>query len=90
MTGATLTGNGLAALMQIEAIAGDLKLATGYCGKLFADHGIKAKEVVLKQKHVKLFRKLLPPAKVTRFFQLENKLDAVVNFELAQTVPLTH
>lgn len=33
VTGATLTGNGLAALLQIEAIAGDLKLATGYCGK---------------------------------------------------------
>jgi TldD protein len=33
VTGATLTGNGLAALWQIEAIAGDLKLATGYCGK---------------------------------------------------------
>lgn len=33
VTGATLTGNGLAVLWQIEAIAGDLKLATGYCGK---------------------------------------------------------
>ena len=33
VTGATLTGNGLAVLQQIEAIAGDLKLATGYCGK---------------------------------------------------------
>ncbi len=33
VTGATLTGNGLAALWQVEAIAGDLKLATGYCGK---------------------------------------------------------
>ncbi|MGK2878051.1 MAG: TldD/PmbA family protein [Solirubrobacterales bacterium] len=33
VTGATLTGNGLAVLRQIEAIAGDLKLATGYCGK---------------------------------------------------------
>ncbi|MGH2906075.1 MAG: TldD/PmbA family protein [Solirubrobacterales bacterium] len=33
VTGATLTGNGIAALQQIEAIAGDLKLATGYCGK---------------------------------------------------------
>lgn len=33
VTGATLTGNGLAALWQIEAIADDLKLATGYCGK---------------------------------------------------------
>lgn len=51
---------------------------------------IKAKEVAVRQKHVKAFRKLLPASKVTRFFQLENKLDAVVNFELAQTVPLTH
>ena len=50
---------------------------------------IKAKEASLKKKHVKAFRKLLPPAKVTRFFQLENKLDAVVNFELAQAIPLT-
>jgi TldD protein len=33
VTGATLTGNGLAILHQIEGIAGDLKLATGYCGK---------------------------------------------------------
>ncbi|MFY9489202.1 MAG: TldD/PmbA family protein [Solirubrobacterales bacterium] len=33
VTGATLTGNGLAVLTQVEAIAGDLKLATGYCGK---------------------------------------------------------
>lgn len=33
VTGATLTGNGLAVLWQLEAIAGDLALATGYCGK---------------------------------------------------------
>jgi TldD protein len=33
VTGATVTGNGLAALWQIEGVAGDLKLATGYCGK---------------------------------------------------------
>jgi hypothetical protein len=51
---------------------------------------IRAKEVGVRQKHVKAFRKLLPPAKVARFFQLENKLDAVVNYELAQAIPLTH
>jgi len=49
---------------------------------------IKAKEVSVRQKHVKVFRKLLPPTKVARFFQLENKLDSVVNFELAAAVPL--
>ena len=50
---------------------------------------IKAKEVSVKKKHVAVFRKLLPAPKVTRFFQLEHKLDAVVNFELAATIPLT-
>lgn len=33
VTGATLTGNGLTVLTTIEGIAGDLKIATGYCGK---------------------------------------------------------
>jgi polyhydroxyalkanoate synthesis regulator phasin len=49
---------------------------------------IQAKQVAVRQKHVKAFRKVLPPAKVARFFQLENKLDAVVNYELAQAIPL--
>ena len=31
--GATLVGNGLEALRQIDGIAGDLEIATGYCGK---------------------------------------------------------
>jgi TldD protein len=31
--GATLIGNGLEALGAVEAIAGDLEIATGYCGK---------------------------------------------------------
>jgi TldD protein len=31
--GATLVGNGLEALGAIDGIAGDLKIATGYCGK---------------------------------------------------------
>jgi hypothetical protein len=50
---------------------------------------IRAKDVSVKQKYVRVFRKLLPAPKVTRFFQLENKLDAVVNFDLARTIPLT-
>lgn len=33
VTGATLTGNGIAVLSAIEGIARDLKIATGYCGK---------------------------------------------------------
>ncbi|HEX6850801.1 MAG TPA: hypothetical protein VF139_05280 [Candidatus Polarisedimenticolaceae bacterium] len=49
---------------------------------------LKGDEVSLKKKYVGVFRKLLPAPKVTRFFQLENKLDAVIQYELAATVPL--
>jgi hypothetical protein len=49
---------------------------------------IKADELSVKKKYVPVFRKLLPAPKVTRFFQLENKLDAVVNYDLARTIPL--
>jgi TldD protein len=31
--GATLTGNGLEALLAIDGVAADLRIATGYCGK---------------------------------------------------------
>jgi hypothetical protein len=73
-----------------EFVSADAKLDDEQANRLLDEYmDIKAKEVSSRQKHVRAFRKLLPPAKVTRFFQLENKLDAVVNFELAQTIPLT-
>ena len=33
MRGATLVGNGIEALGAVDGVAGDLLLATGYCGK---------------------------------------------------------
>jgi hypothetical protein len=47
----------------------------------------KAKNNV-KDKYVSRFKKILPPRKVMRFFQADNKLDAVVNAQLASIVPL--
>jgi hypothetical protein len=73
-----------------EFVASDATLTDEQANRMLDELlDIKAKEVAVRQKHVKAFRKLLPPAKVTRFFQLENKLDAAVNFELAQAIPLT-
>jgi hypothetical protein len=37
---------------------------------------------------VSRFEKILPARKVMRFFQADNKLDAVINAQLAQIVPL--
>ena len=42
----------------------------------------------VKEKHAKKFKKVIPEAKVARFYQLENKLDAIINFALAMQIPL--
>ena len=42
----------------------------------------------VKKKYVARFKKILPSRKVMRFFQVDNKLDAVVNSQLASIVPL--
>lgn len=42
----------------------------------------------LQKKYVERFNKVLPARKVARYFQLENKMDAVINFDLAGAVPL--
>ena len=47
----------------------------------------KAKTGV-KSKYVSRFEKILPARKVMRFFQADNKLDAMLNAQLAQIVPL--
>lgn len=47
----------------------------------------KAKTGV-KSKYVSRFQKILPARKVMRFFQADNKLDAVLNAQLASIVPL--
>lgn len=42
----------------------------------------------LTKKYIKKFRSILPEIKVTRYFQLEHKLDAVVDYQLAGRIPL--
>ncbi|MEE8055511.1 MAG: hypothetical protein V3T38_05620 [Gammaproteobacteria bacterium] len=42
----------------------------------------------LKKKFAPKFEEILPSKKVVRFFQIDNKLDAMINFELARVIPL--
>ena len=44
--------------------------------------------LITKQSFVKKFKQVLPSRKVARFFQIENKLEAITNFELAGQIPL--
>lgn len=41
-----------------------------------------------KAKYLPRFEKVLPARKVMRFFQVDNKLDAIINAELASEIPL--
>lgn len=49
---------------------------------------IRQAELEVTRKYLKRFQKILPANKVARFFQLENKLDSVIDFELASEIPL--
>ena len=49
---------------------------------------IKGEELKLQKDYIKKFRKILPEKKVAQFFQLEGKLDASLNYDLAGQVPL--
>lgn len=76
------------------------KLITAYAANIDAMNDTKAEaffneqlaidrdRLALKEKYVPRVRKVLPAAKAARFFQIENKLDAVVNVSLASEIPL--
>ncbi len=49
---------------------------------------IQEAELKLKKKYVAEFQKVIPPKKVVRFFQIDNKMDAMVNYNLAGSIPL--
>lgn len=42
----------------------------------------------VREKYRKRFAKVLPVIKVARFYQVENKLDAVYDFQLASQIPM--
>jgi hypothetical protein len=48
----------------------------------------EAERAKIKRGYVDRFAKILPGRTVARFFQLENKIDAVLRYELARTIPV--
>jgi hypothetical protein len=49
---------------------------------------IEKDRIQLMQAYAPKIRKVLPEVKVARYYQVENKIRAVVNYELAQEIPL--
>jgi hypothetical protein len=57
--------------------------------KLLNDYlSIEKARLDVKAKYIPRFRKVMPPKKVARFFQVDNKLDALINADLASQIPL--
>jgi hypothetical protein len=51
---------------------------------------IEQKKISIKEDYVSKMSKVLSPRTVARFFQIDNKLDAVVDVQLAARIPLIH
>jgi hypothetical protein len=49
---------------------------------------IEADRVKAKRTYVAEFAKALPGRKLARFYQIENKVDAVIRYDLAATIPV--
>jgi hypothetical protein len=49
---------------------------------------VDADQLSLKKKYMRRFAKVMSPARVVRFFQIERKLDAVQNLSIAEQIPL--
>mgnify|MGYP000937841323 CR=1 FL=1 len=64
---------------------------TNDIAKRLLDEYLKIETLRLKlhQAYLPKFRRVLPDTKVARYYQLENKMQAALMYELARTIPLT-
>jgi hypothetical protein len=49
---------------------------------------VEAERARLKAQYLPKFKKVLPPRKVVRFYQIENKLDTALLADMAEAIPL--
>jgi len=49
---------------------------------------IQNRALKVRRQYVKRFKKVLPTIKVAKLYQVENKLDAVVDYQLAAQIPM--
>ena len=77
-------------LALIEQYAKNYEVMTDELAIELLDYhmSIEAQRLALLSVFVPKFKKVLPPIKMTRYFQCENKIAAIVNFELAANIPL--
>jgi hypothetical protein len=74
----------------IETYAGAYKAMTDETAtQLLTQYlALEGNQVALLKGYAPRFQKVLPPKKVAKLYQIENKAKALVNYELAQAIPL--
>ena len=85
-----LAGLGDRKIKIIQAYADEHKSMSNESAKVLLDDylALEADLQKVRYEYLPKFRGALPEIKVARYYQLENKIHAVVNFELAETIPL--
>ena len=79
-------------LKLIQAYAEAYETMTDEQARTLLDdyYRVEKKRIKLKQSYVKKFRRKLPSKIVTRYFQIENKMEAIMKVELADAIPLVY
>lgn len=81
-------GDRLIAVIE-DYIASFPALSNEKAAKLVDDYlAVEADRVQVKRSYVPEFGAVLPGRKLARFYQIENKMDAVVRYDLASTIPV--
>jgi hypothetical protein len=81
-------GDRLAALVQ-DYITHFRDLSDEKALQLVQDYlAVEADRIRIRREFIGEFAKILPGRTVARFFQIENKMDAVIRYDLASTIPV--
>jgi hypothetical protein len=74
----------------IEEFAANFQNLSGEVAKKLVDQNLEIQKDNLKlmESYLPKFRKVVDEKKVARFYQIENKINAIVNYELAANIPL--
>jgi hypothetical protein len=77
-------------LKLIEDYAKNYESMTNDMAKKLLDEylAIERLREKVREAYLPKFRKVLPEVKVARYYQIENKINAVVNYQLAEQIPL--
>ena len=65
------------------------RMTPGYAESLLdKSFDINAEQAELRHRYVRKFKKVLPVIKVVRLYQIDSKLNAVLDFQMASQIPL--